>query len=103
MKNIKNIIFDLGGIFIDIDYFKTERAFVDLGITDFSKKFSQHHADPLFEDLETGVITPEQFYNAFRNTTDPRLTKEQIRDAWNAMLGGFAPQKLQWLEKIKTK
>ncbi|MDB5193926.1 MAG: family phosphatase [Segetibacter sp.] len=103
MENIKNIIFDLGGIFIDIDYFKTEKAFVELGITNFSEKFTQHHADPLFEDLEKGMITPEQFYNALRNTTNPKLTKDEIRDAWNAMLGGFAPKKLEWLEGIKTK
>ena len=103
MKNIKNIIFDLGGIFIDIDYFKTEKAFTDLGVVNFHEKFTQHHADPLFEDLETGHITPEQFYNALRNTTVPKPEKEQIRDAWNAMLGGFDLRKLEWLETIKSK
>ena len=35
MQNIRNIIFDLGGVILDIDFKRTEKAFVDLGITKF--------------------------------------------------------------------
>lgn len=98
--NIRNIIFDLGGIFIDIDYPKTEKAFVQLGVTNFNDLYNQHHANPLFEKLETGILSPREFYDEFRQATKLPLTDEQIENAWNAMLGTFAPKKLKWLESI---
>jgi len=103
MKNIKNIIFDLGGVFMDIDFALTEQAFVDLGITNFKELFTQHHASPLFEDLETGKISPEEFYDLFRAEVKTDLTNEQIKYAWNALLINFPAERLHWLEQIKSR
>jgi putative hydrolase of the HAD superfamily len=100
MEKIKNIIFDLGGIFIDIDFKKTEKAFADLGISNFGSFFTQHTASPLFQDLETGKLSPEEFYDGFRRETGSSLSDEQIRDAWNALLGRFPTEQLMWLEEI---
>ncbi len=103
MKNIKNIIFDLGGVFMDIDFALTEQAFVDLGITNFKELFTQHHASPLFEDLETGKISPEEFYDLFRAEVKTDLTNDQIKYAWNALLINFPAERLHWLEQIKSR
>ncbi len=103
MQNIKNIIFDLGGIFLAVDYQKTEQAFVQLGVTDFNHLFTHNHASPLFEQLETGHITPQEFYGLFRQVSGTNLTDEQIRDAWNAMLGSFYIDALEWLQPIKER
>ena len=103
MKKIKNIIFDLGGIFIEIDFKKSETAFAELGVPNFKSFFTQYTASPLFEDLETGKITPEEFYDLFRKQTSSTLTDEQIRDAWNALLGTFPLERLTWLEEIRSK
>jgi putative hydrolase of the HAD superfamily len=103
MKKIQNIIFDLGGIFIELDYFKTEKAFISLGVTNFPELYSQHMVTPLFADLETGKIEEEAFYNAFRKTTGINLSNEQIKDAWNAMLLNFPPERLHWLKDIAKK
>jgi putative hydrolase of the HAD superfamily len=100
MQKIKNIIFDLGGIFIDIDFKKTEKAFAALGVDNWSDFYSQHNASTLFEDLETGKVTPEEFYEGFRRETGVPMTDEQIRDAWCAMLGTFYVDRLTWLEEI---
>lgn len=103
MKKIKNIIFDLGGIFIELDYLKTEKAFIDLGVTHFPELYSQHLATPLFEDLETGRIEAEEFYNTFCKNAGVNLSNEEIKDAWNAMLLNFPPERLRWLEDIAKK
>jgi FMN phosphatase YigB (HAD superfamily) len=100
MKKIKNIIFDLGGVFIDIDFKATEKAFVSLGVTNFNDYYTQHTASTLFEDLETGKVSPEEFYERFRKETGIKLTDDQIKDAWNAMLGRFPAERLNWLEEI---
>jgi len=103
MKKIQNIIFDLGGIFIELDYFKTEKAFIRLGVTNFPELYSQHMVTPLFADLETGKIEEEAFYNAFRKTTGINISNERIKDAWNAMLLNFPPERLHWLKDIAKK
>src|SRR4051794_2377065 len=100
MKKLKNIIFDLGGVFIDIDFKATEKAFAELGVNNFNDFYTQHTASTLFEDLETGAISPEQFYEGFRQDTGVTATDEQIQKAWNAMLGRFPVEPLNWLEEI---
>lgn len=100
---IKNIIFDLGGIFMTLDYQKTEDLFVQYGVKDFKQLFNQHHASPVFEQLETGKISPEAFYDAFRTISQTSLSNEQIEEAWNAMLLSFPLDRLEWLKNIKSK
>jgi len=100
MDTFKNILFDLGGIFLDIDYQKTEQAFVDLGVKNFGQLFSQHFSNTLFESLETGKIAPDDFYEAFRKETKTDVSNQAIKTAWNAMLLDFPTERLQWLEQI---
>lgn len=103
MKNIKNIIFDLGGVFIGINYSKTEKAFAGLGVKNFKDLYSQHHASFLFEQLETGKISPAEFCHEFRRAAKVNLSDSQIEAAWNAMLGKFFKQNVQWLQTIKQR
>ena len=101
MVSIKNIIFDLGGIFMNLDFKLTEQAFIDLGITQFPEMFTQHHSNDLFEKLETGKISHKEFYDAFRNETHSRLSNAQIKKAWNALLLDFPVERLHWLDRIR--
>ena len=100
---VKNIIFDLGGVLINLDYQLTRKAFENLGIANFNDLYTQHHANPLFEQLEVGAIEPENFYNKLRETTGLTLTNGQIETAWNAMLLDFPAERLAWLDQIKNK
>jgi HAD superfamily hydrolase (TIGR01549 family) len=99
MGKIKNIIFDLGGIFLNIDFSKTEKAFSELGVR-FNDFYTQHHASELFELLETGKISPEEFHNAFIEETGLHLSYEQLKYAWTALLLDFPLERIQWLHEI---
>lgn len=103
MEGIKNIIFDLGGVLINIDFSITERAFIELGVDQFSEMFTQHHSNDLFVELETGKISPDAFYKAFRKGTGTNLSDETIKTAWNALLLDFRIPSLEWLAGIKNK
>ena len=59
----KAILFDLGGVLIDIDYQATERAFIDLGVHDFAARYTQFAQEDLFDLFETGQISPQHFIN----------------------------------------
>jgi putative hydrolase of the HAD superfamily len=103
MKGIKNIIFDLGGVILNIDFSITERAFRELGVTQFSNMFTQHHSNDLFVELETGRISEPEFYEAFRKGTGTNLSDETIKKAWNALLLDFREPTLEWLEKNRNR
>ena len=103
MEGVKNIIFDLGGVLLNIDFSITEKAFKELGVTQFSNMFTQHHSNDLFVQLETGEISPEDFYEAFRRGTGTNLSDETIKKAWNALLLDFRAPTLTWLETIRFK
>lgn len=104
MTSIKNILFDLGGVFMNLDFSLTEKAFLDLGVSRFPEMFNQHHSNDLFEQLETGKINDQAFYAAFRKESgQAQLTDGQIRTAWNALLLDFPPERLVWLAEIGTK
>lgn len=99
-QKTKNIIFDLGGVLLNIDFKLTSNAFKELGVHHFDEMFTQHFSNPLFELLETGKIDEAAFYEAFRKEAGLPLTNEQIRDAWNALLLDFPAERIEWLEKI---
>jgi glucose-1-phosphatase len=100
MASIKNIIFDLGGVLLDIDTAKTNQAFERLGVSDFKNLYSLHKMDLLFEDLETGKISDAVFYEGIKKATAVPLTNNQIKDAWNALLLSFRKGSLDFLEKM---
>ena len=81
MEKFTALIFDLGGVLIDIDYTKTQRAFEALGITNFSELYSQASQQALFDRFETGQISAQHFINQLMHffneisfTTSLRIT-----------------------------
>jgi len=101
LQNIKHIIFDLGGVLLNLDYNATEKAFTDLGITNFKELFSQLRQNSLFDDLETGRIQRSQFVSAIQNISGVVLEEQQIINAWNAMLLDFPVRRLQLLQQLR--
>jgi glucose-1-phosphatase len=102
MAKIKNIIFDLGGVLLNLDYQLTTDAFVRLGIPHFNKLYSQFKANDVFNQLETGKISNQQFYKTIKAASDVDISDAQIDSAWNAMLLNFREESLQYLTAIKN-
>ena len=102
MQQTKAIIFDLGGVLLNIDFRLSEKAFVELGVTNFADFFNQFHSNDLFRKLETGM-DDILFYNDFRSGTGLQLSDEQIRDAWNALLMDYRPESVAILPQLREK
>lgn len=103
MPALKNIIFDLGGVLLNIDYQKTKLSFEELGFNNFNEMYSQYSADMLFSDLETGKITNEHFLEYLVKAAEGKITGEQITTAWNAMLLDFRIPSLYFLKELSKK
>ena len=87
-SNIKNIIFDLGGVIINLDEPRAHAALARLGgisTPEMQERIQQNIA--LFHDFERGHISNEDFLKGLRKILNKEdLTDAQLIEAWNAML-----------------
>ncbi len=95
---IKNLIFDFGDIFINLD--KTGAMNNALALF----KCSELSTEMIETNMayEKGLISTNDFIN-FYSTAYPNLSKQQIIDAWNYILLDFPIHRLEFLEDICTK
>jgi len=100
---IKNILFDFGGVIINIDYKRVEKAFIDLGISNFQKLFSQSQQSDLFINLEKGLIDPYEFRNELRKISGLKVSDEVLDHTWNKIIGHYPPDRIELLKKISGK
>jgi len=63
--------------------------------------YSQANANDLFEALETGTISEDDFYKSLQNYCHPATTRHQMQSAWNAILLNFRVESLSVLEELK--
>ena len=103
MQKTEAIIFDLGGVILNIDYHLTRKAFEKAGIHNFNDMYSQAAADELFDDLETGKIDPPDFYRKLNERAGVHLSDSDIRQAWNAMLLDFREESLERIAALRPK
>jgi len=101
MQGIKNIIFDLGGVIINLDNQRTEDAFTSLGVKDFRSYFGHGHASSFFKEYEVGRLSDQQFIDSLRQLTGLSLSDEDIVDSWNALLLDFPPERIQLLKQLR--
>lgn len=98
---IKHILFDLGGVLLNIDYNKTAVAFKKLGIEDFDNIYSQGRQSGLFDDFERGIITEQKFIGELSKKISGKVNDEGIIEAWNAMLLNFPIERIELLYILK--
>ncbi len=101
IEGIKHIIFDLGGVLINIDYQLTENAFMEAGIENFPELYSQLKQSDLFDKWEMGKLSREEFVIALQKISEIPITETQIVNAWNAMLLDFPVRRLQILQQLR--
>ena len=100
LNNYEAIIFDLGGVIINIDYHATIRAFEDLNIPQFEQLYTQAQQNKVFDQLETGQLSNVDFRDYIRRESQMDLTKEQIDNAWNQMLLDIPKNRIELLENL---
>ena len=79
------IIFDLGGVLINLNFKATDEAFEKLGMKDVQKFYRERKQD-LFNKLETGEIPTSYFIEEVSKELQNGTTAEEVTEAWNAML-----------------
>lgn len=97
------IIFDLGGVLLNLDYDLTEKAFISLGMVDFGESYSQLQQTHLFDRFEKGEVSSFHFVNQLLDRLPPGTTANQVVHAWDAMILDFPVKRLRFLEELSKK
>jgi putative hydrolase of the HAD superfamily len=99
---IKNIVFDLGGVILDIDPMVTVRNFEELGFRNFIGSYNFPNQSPLFDAIEVGKITDSEFRDGLRLLFGSDAEDGAIDAAWNAMLLRMPPLRIKILEQLAS-
>ncbi len=101
------IIFDLGGVILNLDVRKTVDAFLELGFDNVEEKMARimtknsgSGAPGIFQLYETGRISSAQFRDGLRKYANRDMSDEDIDKAWTAMLLGLPPGNIRLLERL---
>lgn len=104
IQSYSNIIFDLGGVILDIDPHKTVDAFAKHVYkkpnSEANHLYQKIVDGTLLMDYEKGNISDNEFRTALCQKLDIEITDEQFDDAFNAMLLNYTRERLDLLLKL---
>ena len=103
MQSVKNIIFDLGGVLLNLDMKRTLGAYQEMGLLYIEELFRIGHASSFFKQYEIGAIDDEEFLSSIQKLEGNRGSREQVLNAWNAMLLDFPKERVDWLKSLRNK
>jgi FMN phosphatase YigB (HAD superfamily) len=100
---VKNLIFDLGGVILDLAIDDTLRSFAGLAGVEMPVIHSWYNSAPEFITYEMGGCSDAEF-RAFLNGYFPTPNSDEAIDqSWNMMLRGLPKQKLDLILSLKNK
>ncbi len=102
-SKFKAIIFDLGGVLLNLDYNKTIIEFQKLGKKNFDDLYTQAKQTRVFDQFETGKINANEFRTHLKGLFDKSVSYEAIDFAWNAMLLDFPKERIALLKNLRKK
>jgi len=103
LNGIKNIIFDLGGVIINIRFQLALDAFQKLSKSGKVLEFTQRQQSGLFDAYETGRISDAEFRAGLREQYDIEATDAEIDEAWNALLLDIPEERIHLLRELGNK
>jgi putative hydrolase of the HAD superfamily len=100
---IKNILFDLGGVILDIDVQATLRQFYELEFPAELLNYPHNMTTDLFYKYETGKISTEEFRKEMKRMAGMEVSDEELDGAWNAMIVRIPEERTRLLKSLSAK
>lgn len=101
MAKIKNIVFDLGGVFIDLDHDQAVRRFKEIGMEDAEQLLDSYEQKGIFLEVENGTISADEFCQKLQEHTGKDLTYEDIKSGWLGFIADTPQYKLDYVLKLR--
>ena len=102
-KKIRNIVFDLGGVLVDLDFKAAINGLQKAGFANVKEQLQAFDREGIFQKFELGEMTAEEFRTAIRENSMVELTDEEVDALWNAMLLEVPREKLELILHLRGK
>lgn len=102
--DIQNLIFDFGGVLLDIDIQRTIQAFQRLGLTGLRNEEIHPHNSGIFLELELGQMSTATFVERLQQCVpfgQQRPSAEELLAAWNALLLDYDWRRFELLDNLR--
>ena len=100
---IKNLLFDLGGVIVDIERQRCDDAFARLGLADADSYFGEYSQSGIFFGIEDGSVSVDEFHRFMREKLPAGVTDYQIDTAFQQFIVGIPAHRLETLRKLRCK
>lgn len=100
---IKNLLFDLGGVIMNIERMNAVRALKAAGMRNPEELLGDYGQKGPFLALERGDITPAEFHEQLRPYFDRPVSDETIDEAFGKFLTGIPVERLHALEDLRRR
>jgi glucose-1-phosphatase len=100
-RKIETIIFDFGGVIIDIDPELTMKEFGKLGARKLDAEHMNEFVTNIIRKFEKGILTPESFRRRASEFLGIKVSDQEFDDAWNALLYDIPQKRIKAIEDAK--
>ena len=100
---MKNIVFDFGGVILNLDISATLKAFEALGIKEIANSTGHYYKDPVFNEYEIGAVSDQKFRDVIKTLSDQIISDEEINNAWTKMLLDIPKDRVDFILELKKK
>ena len=102
LQSIKNIVFDLGGVIVDLELERVREAFREIGMPRMAALMDPCYPAAVNELLERGAITWEEACDEMRRIDNlPTVTNEQIAWVYAEFLARVDERKIEQIEALR--
>lgn len=102
-KNIKNILFDFGGVIVSLNKQNAIDRFKEIGLTNIEDYLNEFRQSGIFLALEEGKLSKEEFYVEFNKLAGKDISPADIDSGWMAFLVDIPEYKYQLLKDLRKK
>lgn len=104
MTSIRNVIFDLGGVLVDLDIERCRAAFRALGMPEVARIIDTSHPAEMLGRLERGDSSVHEACDAMRALSGrPEVSDERIAEAYGAFLTGVPVVRLRMIDELRRR
>ena len=100
---IKGIIFDMGGVLIDLDYERCATAYESLGFKDIRNYLDPYHQKGIYGDMESGKVSEDEFYDFVLSKFRPGCRRADVDACMRSFYDGPTKEKGELLRSLKER